>query len=164
MTRSGVEQMETPQFNCYEHHPCCVVVDRRSVYTECVYEADRFKWIESEKVGYDLGELAVRSWVQKHWSGYLRARWQEHLQGNCFWTELDRGDFGLLLQDFTEHKQLLGQIVNLLSDGRENLDVFTWAEDNKIPLGPVCQILETLDINSRRLNHQFDWAIIYLTQ
>ena len=156
MTRSGVEQMETPQFNCYEHHPCCVVVDRRSVHVDCVFEEERFKWLESEKAGYDLGELAVRNWVRQHWWDYLRARWLEHLRGNCFWTELDRGDFGLLQKDFTEHKQLLSQIVNFLKDGRENLGVIAWADRNEIPTEPVLQILEALDINSRRLIHKFD--------
>ena len=66
-----------------------------SVYVDSRREVDVFKWIESEKVGYDLGEIAIRRWVQQHWNGYLRARWLEHLQGNRFWVELDRGDFGL---------------------------------------------------------------------
>ena len=147
--------MEATQFNCYEHHPCCVV-DRRSVHADCVFEEDRFKWIESEKVGYDLGERAVRNWVKQHWRAYVRARWQEHIQGNCFWMELDHGDFGLLQQDFTEHKQLLGQIVSLLKDGHENLTVIAWAIHNDIPREPVHQILEALDINSHRLIHKLD--------
>ena len=156
MSRSGVERMETTQLNRYEHHPIPVMVDRRSIFTDCVDEANRFKWIESEKAGHDLGERAIRNWVKQHWWDYLRARWQEHLQGNCFWTELDRGDFGLLQQDFTEHKQLLNQIVGLLKDGHENLGVILWAFRNNIPLEPVRQILEALDINSRRLIHKFD--------
>ncbi len=43
-------------------------------------EAERHKWIESEKAGADLGENAIRQWVKCHWWGYLRARWLEHLQ------------------------------------------------------------------------------------
>ena len=49
-----------------------------SIYTDCRAEADRFKWIESEKAGRDLGEGAIKRWVQDHWWGYLRARWLEH--------------------------------------------------------------------------------------
>ena len=56
-------------------------MEKRSVYVECENEAQRYKWIESEKVGYDLGEEAIRKWVKQHWWGYLRARWLEHLQG-----------------------------------------------------------------------------------
>src|SRR4051812_36825629 len=52
-------------------------------------EALRFRWIESEKPGHDLGEAAIRRWVRCHWRGYLRARWLEHLQGKRFWVELD---------------------------------------------------------------------------
>lgn len=131
-------------------------IDRRSIFTECVYEADRFKWIESEKAGRDLGEGAIKNWVQHHWWGYLRARWLEHLQGNTFWVELDRGDFGLLRHDFTDHRELLDQIVELLKDGQENLGVIAWAKRCRIDIDPVIQILEALDINSRRLVHQFD--------
>ena len=45
---------------------------KQSVYRACAEEVARHKWIESQKVGYDLGEAAIRQWVQEHWSGYLR--------------------------------------------------------------------------------------------
>ena len=131
-------------------------IHRRSIFTECIHEAERFKWIESEKAGRDLGEWAIKDWVRHHWWGYLRAKWLEHLQGNTFWIELDRGDFGLLRRDFTDHRQLLDQIVELLKDGHENLGVIAWAKRSKVAIEPVIQILEALDINSRRLVHQFD--------
>src|SRR5665213_3192787 len=44
-----------------------------SVYDDGEQEALRYKWIESEKAGHDLGETAIRRWVQNHWWGYLRA-------------------------------------------------------------------------------------------
>jgi hypothetical protein len=127
-----------------------------SIYLDCQAEADRFKWIESEKAGRDLGETAIRKWVREHWWGYLRARWLEHLQGRRFWIELDRGDFGLLQRAFQDQKDLLDRILDRLKDGEENLDVITWAAAADIPLEPVLQILEALDINSRRLVHRFD--------
>ena len=37
-----------------------------SVFAEGELEALRFKWIESEKAGCDLGESAIRRWVQCH--------------------------------------------------------------------------------------------------
>jgi hypothetical protein len=79
----------------------------KSVYKECIEEENRHKWIESEKAGYDLGEGCIQRWVSEHWSGYLRARWVEHLQGKCFWVELDRGDFGLLQREFQDQQDLL---------------------------------------------------------
>ena len=131
-------------------------VVKRSVYTECVVEADRFKWIASEKAGYDLGETAIRQWVRDHWTGYLRARWVEHLQGTTFWVELDRGDFGLLSRDFPSDRDLMNCVLELLKAGQENLDVICWAHHHHIPSDSVVSILEALDINARRLLYKFD--------
>ena len=131
-------------------------MDKASVYVESEQEAQRFKWIESEKAGCDLGETAIRRWVQHHWWGYLRARWLEHLQGNKFWVELDRGDYGLLQRRFQEQPLLLDRILDRLKAGQENLDIIQWCIDWNIPFDPVCDILEALDINSRRLAHRFN--------
>jgi hypothetical protein len=132
------------------------MIERVSVYVDGEQEALRHKWIESEKAGRDLGEAAIRSWVRCHWWGYLRARWLEHLQGKRFWIELDRGDFGLLQRSFQDNTLLLDRILDRLKAGQENLDIICWAHDWGIPIEPVLQILETLDINSRRLAHRFD--------
>ena len=131
-------------------------MEKCSVYTESEKEAQLFKWIESEKAGCDLGEAAIRRWVQNHWWGYLRARWLEHLQGTRFWVELDRGDFGLLQRRFHENTLLLDRILDRLKAGQENLDIIRWALDWGIAVSGVCDILEALDINSRRLAHRFD--------
>src|SRR5436190_12779865 len=126
-------------------------MDKCSVYVESEQEALRFKWIESEKAGHDLGEFAIRRWVQNHWWGYLRARWLEHLQGTRFWVELDRGDFGLLQREFRDSSLLLDRILDRLKAGQENLDIILWAQSWNIHREPVLQILEALDVNSRRL-------------
>jgi hypothetical protein len=131
-------------------------MERCSVHAEGEQEALRYKWIESEKAGHDLGEEAIRRWVRNHWWGYLRARWLEHLQGRRFWVELDRGDFGLLLKRFHDNELLLDRILDRLKEGRENLDIINWALDWSLPLAQVRDILEALDINSRRLAHRFD--------
>ena len=131
-------------------------MEKSSVYTDGEQEALRFKWIESEKAGCDLGEAAIRRWVKCHWWGYLRARWLEHLQGKRFWVELDRGDFGLLQRRFHDNTLLLDRILDRLKAGQENLDIICWAQAWGIPIEPVLQILEALDINSRRLEHRFD--------
>src|SRR5436190_12627487 len=95
-------------------------VDKASVYVDGEQEADQYKWIESEQAGHDLGEVAIRRWVQYHWWGYLRARWLEHLQGKRFWVELGRGDFGLLLHRFHDNQTLLHRIVERLKSNQEN--------------------------------------------
>jgi hypothetical protein len=129
---------------------------KKSVHRECIEEENKHKWIESEKAGYDLGEASVKRWVKEHWRVYLRARWVEHLQGKCFWIELDRGDFGLLQRKFQTQNELLDLILNQLAAGKENLDVLCWAVANHISCESVNEILEALDVNSRRLSHRFD--------
>ncbi len=131
-------------------------MEKSSVYAESEQEALRYKWIESEKAGRDLGEAALRRWVREHWWGYLRARWIEHLEGKRFWVELDRGDFGLLQKRFQENSLLLDRILDRLKAGQENLDIILWAQDFGIAFQDVLMILEALDINSRRLAHRFD--------
>jgi hypothetical protein len=133
-----------------------LAVRKCSIYEDCEREAARHKWIESEKAGQDLGEVAVRQWVKQHWCGYLRARWLEHLQGKTFWIELDRGDFGILTRRFHDQGLLLDRILDRLKTGQENLHVILWAIDWQLPMSEVLDILTALDINSRRLSHKFD--------
>lgn len=117
-------------------------------------EAQRHKWIESEKAGRDLGEWAIRCWIREHWHGFLRARWLEHLYGRVYWIELDHNDYGLLLRRYQD-SLLLPDILNMLRAGLENLNVLNWAIDNELPMAEVLEILETLDINSRRIECRF---------
>jgi hypothetical protein len=123
---------------------------RESVYVAGREEAERHKWIESEKAGYDLGDEAVRQWVRSHWNGFLRARWLEHLHGRRFWVELDKDDFGLLCRAF-QGSPWIDPILELLISGGENLNVLLEARMRNWPVEDVITILEALDINSRRL-------------
>ena len=127
---------------------------RLSVHRIGEEEAQRYKWIESEKAGRDLGEWAIRSWVREHWNGFLRARWLEHLQGRTFWIELDHNDFGLLQREF-RNSGLIDPILQMLKDGKENLNVLNWAIDLDLQMTDVLEILEMLDINSRRIECHF---------
>ncbi len=123
---------------------------RMSVHDRGAAEAQRHKWIESEKAGRDLGEWAIRCWVRQHWNGFLREKWLEHLEGRTFWIELDHDDFGLLQRSFQD-SDLIGEILWRLKTGQENLDILNWAIDEQLEMSEVLDILETLDINSRRI-------------
>ncbi len=37
-----------------------------------IQEIDRYKWIESQKAGYDLGDRAVYDWVERHAEAFRR--------------------------------------------------------------------------------------------
>src|SRR4051794_13741244 len=126
---------------------------RLSVRDRGEAEAQRHKWIESEKAGRDLGEWAIRCWVREHWNGFLRERWLEHLQGRAFWIELDHDDFGLLQRAF-QGSLLIDEILRLLIAGKEDLGVLNWAIDTNQPMDKVLEILETLNVSSRRIEYR----------
>jgi len=140
----------------FQAPPADKAVEQHSVFDDSDEEANRFKWIESEKAGCDLGEGAIRRWVKDHWCGYLRSRWVQHLQGTRFWKELDRNDFGLLQREFKDDQILLDRILDRLKEGQENLDIICWARQFNLPIDRVLKILEALDINSKRLAHRFE--------
>jgi hypothetical protein len=132
------------------------VMEKSSVYDECEREIARYKWIESEKAGHDLGETAIRKWTKEHWNGYLRARWVEHLQGKRCWLELDQSFFGILQRTFPHDSLLLDRILDRIKAGQENLDIICWAHDWGIDPKALIQILEALDINSSRLASRYE--------
>jgi hypothetical protein len=146
--------MHPERMGMAQHEDAIMV--KQSVWADCKREIECHKWIESEKVGYDLGDHAVRSWIKDHWHGYLRNRWLDHLQGRTFWIELDRDDFGLLQQKFQDQTQLLDTILQRLKACQENLHIFVWAHETQMPTEPIIAILEAIDINSKRLSYLFE--------
>jgi hypothetical protein len=130
-------------------------VQKLSIYEDCVRVVRIHKWIESEKAGRDLGEEAVRCWIKKHWNGYLRSRWLEHLQGIRHWIELDQDDFGLLLTHFGQ-LPLVAEIVEQLKNRGENLSIFVWGHKTGQDMEMVIKVLEVLKVNSRRIECTLD--------
>jgi hypothetical protein len=120
-------------------------------------EAQRFKWIQSEKEGKDLGDHAIKLWVLQHWNGFLRHRWLEHLQGKTRWKELQQKDYGLLQRAF-RGSPVLDLILERLTVLKENLDIIRWAQDHfsQTEMEEVLAILEALDVNSCRIQCEFD--------
>ena len=120
-------------------------------------EAQRFKWIQSQKEGRDLGDHAIKLWVLQHWNGFLRQRWIEHLQGMTCWIELQKEDFGLLQRRFRA-SPLINPILDRLKVLKENLDIILWAQDvfSRGEMQEVLNILEELDVNSCRIRCEFD--------
>jgi len=62
------------------------VVKKSSLYREFQAEREeilRHKWIESEKVGYDIGfEKALTDWIIKHRSKWRKSRQSTERQNN----------------------------------------------------------------------------------
>ena len=124
---------------------------RHRLYAEAHHECMRYKWIVSEKACRDLGEDAIRDWHDQHWHRFVRTCWAEHVEGKRFWQELDLDDFGVVRRQFDGRKPLLEAVLAQLKDNRENLDVIVWARATGQDMEATLEILEVLDINSRRL-------------
>jgi hypothetical protein len=121
------------------------------LFRMALLEAEKHKWIESQKAGRDLGEAALRDWSRRYWWRWCRDRWIEHLSGDRFWSELDQHDFGLLKRDFHPNGDLVKHITLRIKAGGENLDIIQWAHTTRQDMKDVMEILKLLDINSRRL-------------
>lgn len=42
-----------------------------------ILEIEKYKWIESEKAGHDLGQIACIEWIKKY-AVMFRLEWLEH--------------------------------------------------------------------------------------
>lgn len=131
---------------------------RSSLQERGELEALRFKWIESEKAGHDLGEHAIRQWICRFWNRFIRQRWLEHLHGEIYWIEFDPRSFAILHDHGLLNSSLTETIVERFRWGEENLHVIQWAMDSSQPMDEVRSILTTLDVNSSRISCQFDPA------
>jgi len=140
----------------------CSALLTLSVHQVVRRELDLHKWLESEKAGMDLGEDAIRDWVQRYWDKFLRECWLEHLLGKVHWTELGGDNFGICQQQF-EEDPLAEEILRLFRLGGnegENLGIIMRARDLGWPIEDVFDILHTLDINSYRLVRQVQERVV----
>lgn len=125
-----------------------------SLYDEAALEADRHKWIESQKRGRDLGELAIREWYQLHWPQYCRFKRLEHLRGSRRWREFSDEPFGCLYTLIVQGDLLADRILDRVYAGYENLEIINWAIDWNLDIERVLDILAQLDVNRARLEPQ----------
>lgn len=125
--------------------------DASSIYEEAPLEADRHKWIESQKNGSDLGSRAISDWYTNHWYYFCIGKRIEHLWGNRCWQEFSETHFGFLNSlDYEDHL-LADRILDRIFLMRmENLEIIIWAREWNLELDRVIEILELIDINSAR--------------
>jgi hypothetical protein len=140
---TGIMSMSTPDSD-----------NRREseLFRAAQHEIDTHKWFESEKAGRDMGRDAVMNWKCTHWWRWCRARLTEHLSGTKYWSELDQKDYGLINRDFHPNKDLAKIIVEKIRNNGENLEVIFWAQETGQNMKDVLEILNLLDINSRRIS------------
>jgi hypothetical protein len=123
-----------------------------SLYAEAVKEAERHKWIESQKHGRDLGQAAIRDWYRNYWNRFCRWRRMEHLQGTRRWREFGDDDFGHLHVLIVTGDLLVDRILDRVYAGQENLNIIDWALKWGLPMERVIRILAQLDVNRAHLD------------
>lgn len=123
-----------------------------SLYDEGQREAERHKWIESQKRGVDVGESGLAEWYQRYWFLYCRNRRLEHVCGDRPWREFAVEEFGLIERLLHEKDLLLELILDRARCGKENLDIILWAREWGLPMDRVVAILEQMDLNRGRLD------------
>src|ERR1700722_4069778 len=121
-----------------------------SIYEEGLREAQRHKWIESQKQGRDLGDQAIRDWYRKYWRAYCRHRRIEHLRGRKRWAEFDDEPFGKIDALIASGDCLVDRVLDRGYPGHESLDIINWAIDWGLPADRVVDILAQLDVNRAR--------------
>ena len=122
----------------------------RSLFKYGLVEAERHKYLESEKAGRDLGTAAIDDWHRRHWTLWLRHRWLEHLLGTICWEEFDPALFGRLETDFADRKELLDEVVRRVRRGAENIDVVWWATAEQRDSAAIARMLVLLRLNDIR--------------
>jgi len=122
----------------------------RSLFCESLSEAERHKYIESEKARRDLGPEAIEDWQRRFWTQWLRHRWVEHLMGDVCWEEFDDWRLGRLPALFGGHAGLLGEVIELVRRGGENADIVWWAATGRRDIGTVVRMLTELRLNEIR--------------
>jgi hypothetical protein len=131
-------------------------VERRSLREDSWNEACAEKLYQSQRAGRDVGNDAIREWVDVHWPGFLRARCIEHLLGTRFWVELKREKFGILRETPVDNQPILDSVIDQLIRMKENLDLICWLR-TKPPKEQetIRGFLRLININDDRLPCQF---------
>jgi hypothetical protein len=120
----------------------------RSLYEFAVQEADRHKWLVSERQGRDVGFHAWREWWDVYWPAFCRHRRLEHLRGDCRWKEFEDDAFGRFYDLLIVGDLLVDRVLDRVAEGWENLQFACWVQEWGLPSNRVLEILETVNINT----------------
>ena len=123
-----------------------------SLYERAFREAERHKWLESERRGYDVGDGAIREWYASRWPHFCRTCQLQHVAGRVRWREFDPDLFGSLHDAIASGNVLADRILDRIDAGWENLTILLWAREWGLPMKAVLTFLEQIDVNRARLD------------
>lgn len=127
----------------------------KSVHVDARREAEKHKWIESERNGRDLGQQAIEDWYRKFWGRYCRARRLEHLSGEQLWVEFAEHEFGRMYELLMSGNVVLQELITRFEDGWENLRFTVWVQDtgkSRDEIDVIINLLEIINVNISRLD------------
>lgn len=120
-----------------------------SLYDEAIREANRFKWLESERCRHDVGHWAIQEWTRRYWATFLRSKRLEHLYGHCRYVEFEDECFGRLAGE--PHDQTLQFLARRFVEDRwENLNYFCGSIPTPCTSDRLLHWLELFGINQLR--------------
>ena len=123
-----------------------------NLFERAYREAERHKWLESERSGYDVGEGAIREWYNTRWPRFCRTCQLQHVAGRVRWDQFDPATFGTLHDAIASGDVLADRILDRIDAGWENLTILLWAREWGLPMKAVLTILERIDVNRARLD------------
>ncbi|WP_171188754.1 hypothetical protein [Alienimonas chondri] len=123
-----------------------------NLYERAYREAERHKWLVSERNGYDAGEGALRDWYATRWAHFCRACQLQHVAGRVRWDQFDPATFGTLHEAIASGDVLADRILDRVESGWENLHILLWAREWGLPMKAVLTVLERIDVNRARLD------------
>ncbi len=129
----------------------------RSVYEDARREAEKHKWLESEKNGCDLGDQAIEDWYRQFWNKYCRVRRLEHLSGEQQWAEFASEEFGRMYELLLSGDELLEDLIVRFEHGWENLRFTNWVHEcemSRPKIERILELLEIININIARLDRR----------
>lgn len=126
----------------------------RSLHDAAWREAQKHKWLESEKNGFDVGHQAIEDWYQQFWAKYCRSRRLEHLAGEQQWAEFAEHEFGRMYELLLSGDKVLEDLIDRFEQGWENLHFTEWChkcEKSRDEINGILKLLEIININIARL-------------
>ncbi len=116
-------------------------------------EADAFKWLESERRGFDVGPIAHREWCRRFWGVFCRYRRVEHLLGTRRIREFDDASFGSLNDPAVLQRPVVRFVMErFVDEGWENLHFVFWSHRHGFALPELHEVLSVIDVNSARFD------------
>jgi len=95
--------------------------------------------------------VVCREWCDRCWHRWLRARTLEHVYGQQYWKELDRGDCAILRRRSGWHAPLIEEIVRLMQTCDDNLAVMRGVVRQGLSVSEAAAILLEIKLNTRRI-------------